>query len=259
MTAIARIKAKVVDLLPDPVVFRVVPVLYRRQEPELGRVDEFVPAGRNAIDVGGWLGPWTRELSRRVPNLVTVEPQPDLAAYLRRVVPSNVTVVEAAVSSEPGRAKLSLPEQRHGANALASLNGDLATAAVVHDVEVIRLDDLDLVDVGFIKIDVEGHERAVIDGAVGIIRRDRPVLLLEAEQRHLEEPLGDLFERVLTEGYEGFFLHRGAWQPLASFDVQRHQLDHLDDVVGPDYINNVVFFPDGLVPPAISQAGDNPV
>lgn len=252
MTVIARAKARIVDLLPDPVVFRVVPVLYRRQEPELARVSDFVPADRNAIDVGGWLGPWTRELSRWVPNLVTIEPQPDLAAYLRKVVPANVMVVEAAVSSEPGRAKLSLPEQRQGANALASLNGDLETAAVVHDVEVIRLDDLDLVNIGFVKIDVEGHERAVIDGAVGIIRRDRPVLLLEAEQRHLDEPLADLFDRVLSEGYEGYFLHRGNWHRLDEFDVQRHQLDHLDDVVGPDYINNIVFFPDGQVPPAIS-------
>lgn len=252
MTLAARVKAKVVDLLPDPVVFRLVPLLYRRQEPELARLDQFVPAGRNAIDVGGWLGPWTRELSRRVPQLITVEPQPDLAAYLRRVVPANVIVVEAAVSSEPGRAQLSLPEQRHGANALASLNGDPAQAAVVHDVQVIRLDDLDLVDVGFVKIDVEGHERAVIDGAVGLIRRDRPVLLLEAEQRHLDEPLENLFGRVLSEGYEGWFLHRGQWYPLEDFDVQRHQLDHLDHVVGPDYVNNVVFFPEGQTPAAIT-------
>lgn len=255
-TLAARVKAKVVDLLPDPIVFRLVPVLYRRQEPELARIEEFVPSGRNAIDVGGWLGPWTRELSKRVPHLVTVEPQPDLAAYLRRVVPVNVTVVEAAVSSEPGRAKLSLPEQRQGANALASLNGDPTSAAVVHDVEVIRLDDLDLSDIGFVKIDVEGHERAVIEGAVGLIRRDRPVLLLEAEQRHLDEPLGDLFDRVLAEGYQGWFLHRGSWYPLVEFDVKRHQLDHLDDVVGPDYVNNVVFFPDGAVPDVISNRAE---
>jgi FkbM family methyltransferase len=248
VTLTARLKAKVVDLLPDPIVFRVVPVLYGRQEPELNRLSEFVPPGRNAIDVGGWLGPWTRRLAARVPQVVTIEPQPDLAAYLRRVVPPNVTVIEAAVSSEPGRAQLSLPEQRHGANALASLEGDTATAAVVHDVAVIRLDDLDLADVGFVKIDVEGHERAVIDGATELIRRDRPTLLLEAEQRHLSEPLGDLFERVLSEGYEGWFLHGGRWHPLAEFDVQRHQLDHLDDVVGPDYVNNVLFCPTGSGP-----------
>jgi FkbM family methyltransferase len=242
-TASARVKAKVVDLLPDPVVFRLVPLLYRRQEPELARLAEFVPDHRNAVDVGGWLGPWTRELARRVPRVTCVEPQPDLAAYLRKVVPANVTVVEAAVSDVAGTAALSLPEARHGANALASLRGDTDTAAVVHQVRVIRLDDLDVADVGFVKIDVEGHERAALDGAIELIRRDRPRLLLEAEQRHLDEPLASLFERVTSEGYEGWFLHGGRWHPLADFDVQRHQLDHLDDVVGPDYVNNVLFTP----------------
>lgn len=247
-----RLKAKVVDVLPDPVVFRVVPVLYRRQEPELARLAEFVPAERNAIDVGGWLGPWTRELAKRVPHVTCVEPQPDLAAYLRKVVPANVTVVEAAVSDRVGHATLTLPEARHGANALASLRGDADTAAVVHQVELVRLDDLDVTDIGFLKIDVEGHERAALDGASELIRRDRPRLLLEAEQRHLDEPLTSLFERVLSEGYEGWFLHGGRWHPLADFDIERHQLDHLDDVVGPDYVNNILFTPVGDRPPALA-------
>lgn len=247
-SALAHLKAKVVDILPDPVVYRLVPVLYRRQEPELARLGEFVPSGRNAIDVGGWLGPWTRELSRRVPHVTTIEPQPDLAAFLRRVVPDNVTIIEAAVSSEAGRATLSLPEKRQGANALASLNGDLSTAAVIHEVEIVCLDDLDVVDVGFIKIDVEGHEREVLDGAVNLLRRDRPTLLLEAEQRHISEPLGSLFDRVLDEGYEGWFLQDDRWHPLADFDVERHQLDHLDDVVSNDYINNMLFCPEGERP-----------
>jgi hypothetical protein len=149
------------------------------------------------------------------------------------------------VSDAPGRATLSLPEARHGANALASLRVDADTAAVVHEVEVVRLDDLGATDVGFLKIDVEGHERAALDGAVELIRRDRPRLLLEAEQRHLDEPLSSLFERVMREGYEGWFLHDDRWHPLADFDVERHQLDHLDDVVGPDYVNNILFTPVG--------------
>lgn len=243
-TLVARAKSKVIDVLPDRVVFRLVPVLYRRQEPELARLRDYVPRHRNAIDVGAWLGPWTRELARWVPRVVCVEPQPDLAAFLRSVVPDNVTVVEAAVSAEPGTATLSIPEQRHGANALASLVDVVPSdAAATHEVTLVRLDDLDLPDVGFVKIDVEGHERGVIDGAVELLGRDRPTLLLEAEQRHLSTPIADLFERVGAEGYHGWFLQDRRWHPLSEFDVQRHQLDHLDDVVGHDYINNVLFLP----------------
>jgi FkbM family methyltransferase len=39
--------------------------------------------------------------------------------------------------------------------------------------------------VSFIKVDVEGFEPAVIEGAVAVIDRDRPSLLLEIEDRHL--------------------------------------------------------------------------
>ena len=40
--------------------------------------------------------------------------------------------------------------------------------------------------VSFIKVDVEGFEPAVIEGAMATIDRDRPSLLLEIEDRHLE-------------------------------------------------------------------------
>ena len=38
--------------------------------------------------------------------------------------------------------------------------------------------------VGFIKVDVEGHEEEVIDGGFRVIARDHPVLLIEIEERH---------------------------------------------------------------------------
>ena len=47
-----------------------------------------------------------------------------------------------------------------------------------------RLDDLALGDVGFVKIDVEGHELAVLRGAAETLQRNRPPLLVEAEERH---------------------------------------------------------------------------
>ncbi|MGY6499532.1 MAG: FkbM family methyltransferase [Acidimicrobiales bacterium] len=245
----ADLKAKLVDWLPAPIVFRVAPVLYRRQEPELGLVRHFVPADRTAIDIGGWLGPWTRELARRCPSVHTFEPQPDLAAFLRKVVPANVTVHEAAVSDQQGVLPLVIPSAGTGQKALASLDREADEGAVVHQVRVVRLDDESFDDVGFIKIDVEGREREVIDGALTLVRRDRPVILLEAEQRHLDSPLADLFEHVIALGYDGWFLREGAWHPLAEFDVDADQLAHVDDVIGPAYINNFLFLPDGQAPP----------
>lgn len=250
-STVAKIKSKVVDLLPAPLVFRIAAVMYRRQEPELARIRTYVPATRTAIDIGGWLGPWTRELARWCPQVHTFEPQPDLARYLRRVVPKNVTIHEKAVADRPGMLPLVIPSAEHGSRALASLSGEAGPGAIIHEVEVVRLDDMSFTDIGFVKIDVEGHEREVVEGAHALLSEQRPRLLLEAEQRHIDEPITDLFALVTGHGYDGWFLQDDRWCPIADFDVERHQLAHLDDVTGDDYINNFLFLPteDGGGPP----------
>ena len=50
-----------------------------------------------------------------------------------------------------------------------------------------RLDDFGLEPVGVIKIDAEGHELTVLQGARALIERDRPSFLIEAEERHKKE------------------------------------------------------------------------
>lgn len=245
MVNTASIKAALVNVLPDPVVFRISPWLYRRQEPELAKLRTFVPAGRTVVDIGGWLGPWTRELARWSKQVHTFEPQPNLAAYLRRVVPSNVQVHECALSNAPGVLPLYLPSTRHGSNALASLNpkGVDVSNFVHHEVEVLRLDSFDLGPVAFMKIDVEGHEAEVINGATGVIEQGQPRLMLEAEQRHLDHPVTELFETLAGLGYEGWYLKQGRWQPLNTFRVERDQLAFGEEVLHADYINNFLFAP----------------
>ncbi len=46
-----------------------------------------------------------------------------------------------------------------------------------------RLDEIYEGDVGLIKIDVEGHEQAVLDGAIETVRRCRPRMLVEVDER----------------------------------------------------------------------------
>ena len=48
---------------------------------------------------------------------------------------------------------------------------------------------------GFIKIDVEGHELKVIDGAKETIEKHKPNLLIEIEEQHSKEKL---FESCFT-------------------------------------------------------------
>jgi FkbM family methyltransferase len=237
--------------LPDRAVFPLVEWRHARHEPELRRLDDFVDPGRAAVDVGAWRGPYTRALARRVPRVHAVEPQPALAAFLRRVAPANVTVHEVAVGATRGRAEL-IVDERPGRDALARLGTESVEGVdprhrAVHDVPVVPLDELGASDVGFLKIDVEGRELDAIAGAADLLTRDRPAVLLEVEQRHLDHPITDVFDALHAHGLRGWFLRDG-WQPLAAFDLERDQTAHLASPTSGRYVNNFLFLP-GTDPP----------
>ena len=61
--------------------------------------------------------------------------------------------------------------------------------------------------IGFKKIDVEGHEKEVIDGARKIININRPVLLVEIEQKHTKNEVIDTINYINNLGYNSFYLN----------------------------------------------------
>jgi hypothetical protein len=101
--------------------------------------------------------------------------------------------------------------------------------------------------VGFIKVDVEGHEEEVVDGGLKVIGRDHPVMLIEIEERHRPGALPRILARLLERGYSGFFLHEGGVHSINAFDQKKHQnpAEVEDDPSGRVsrgcYINNFLF------------------
>ena len=115
-----------------------------------------------------------------------------MAAALRAKLRPNVVVHEAAVSDEDGTADLRIPYHDAVQNARTSTIArdntlDGATRTEIVPCACVRLDSVITEPVGLIKIDVEGHEIAVLRGAETLIRRDRPVLIVESEKRHAPE------------------------------------------------------------------------
>ena len=78
-----------------------------------------------------------------------------------------------------------------------------------YEVEVRRLDDFAFENVRFIKADVEGSEREVLDGARETIARDRPALLLELLSGTHENP-GAYAAAICDDfGYDAFIVQHG--------------------------------------------------
>src|SRR6202008_673039 len=76
------------------------------------------------------------------------------------------------------------------------------------DVVVGTLDGFALSEVRFIKIDVEGSENDVLNGARATIARDRPVLLLELLAGTYADPGADTAAVCESFGYDAFIVHK---------------------------------------------------
>lgn len=244
--------AKVIGVVPEPLRFRALAWQYRLAEPELARLDDFAPRGGTAVDVGAWWGPWTYWLARRASEVAVIEPIPALARFLARQAPGNATVHNLALSDAAGEAQLWVPVGGAGSEGRSSLRAPSGVDSVPINVRTVRLDDLGLRDLRFAKIDVEGHEQAVLRGAEQTIARDRPTLLIEIEQQP-DRSVHEVFADLAGLGYAGRFLQGGRWRRLEEFDLEDHQLRHQAGIqhrgyagnllLGRKYVNNFVFDP----------------
>ncbi|RDH77696.1 FkbM family methyltransferase [Mycolicibacterium moriokaense] len=222
-------------------------------------IRRYVRRADTVVDIGANRGVYTWLMSRRVGAngcVHCIEPYPGNIQSLGALAKSrpNITVHPVGLSDAAGEAILQVPlYQDQRLAALATFRPTVDVDCYQVSVPTARLDELiDTTErrVSFIKCDVEGHEDAVIAGAWGIINRDRPVLVMEIEQRYRTTPVTDLIERLVSVGYSAYFLDSHGSHSVDQFDVNRHQLGYLDSKFVPysaphGYVADFMFIPDG--------------
>ncbi len=219
-------------------------------EPELKILGYLVDANRTSVDVGANIGTYTYWLSRYSSKVVSFEPNPGVCRYLKSVVPGNVTVYDCALGREGGSGYLEVPtvggrKLDTRGRVLSASSADTAdTVEGEAKIEVRSLDDMDLRGVGFVKIDVEGHEVDVLAGGVETIVRERPVVLVEAEERHHSGAVEEVFAYFSKYDYSGYFVLDGSLVSSEHFDLNTHQAAPPESGARTgSYVNNFVFVP----------------
>ena len=227
-----------------------------RLEAEYDAVMAMATPGHTAVDVGANIGVFTYGFLGRGANVVAIEPQPACAAHIRAFdalgLPRSskrgrLSLHVEALGADAGSAILYVP-LRNGRvdDESASLKaGDGESMRI--EVPVRRLDDYGLDNVGVIKMDVEGRELPALEGASSTIRRWRPAILVEIEQRHHDEPIAEVFARInelAGGGYATSFLDSSdRMRPLKDFDVERDQMALQDNPLSRAYVRNFFFLP----------------
>lgn len=197
------------------------------------------------IDVGGNRGIYTYYLWRLGAKVEVFEPNPECARILTVWATGrpNMNVHSVALSSCAGSAHLHIPVDESGIEHDASASIENPGFAHARDLSVPlqTLDSYGFEGVQLIKIDVEGHEYSVIEGAASTITGSKPALLVEIEQRHNDRPISEVFGKIRGFGYQGFFMGREGLTPLENFNAEVHQsMDNFDHPNG-RYINNFLF------------------
>jgi len=219
-----------------------------RGEAELRLLPFLIDPTRIAVDAGANKGVYTYWLERLAHHVHAYEPNPKMFTILKRGVGAKATVHRAALSDQAGDFALRIPKTSQGrySNQGASLNhhkvGENYGEVMV---ETRCLDAESLGPIGFIKIDVEGHEMAVLDGARATLQRDRPTLLIEMEQQHTGRAIEDDIKRVTDLGYRMLWLQRGVLTAGERFDGDAH---HRAAASRADYVFNFIFVPQEPAP-----------
>ena len=198
------------------------------------------------IDIGSSLGLYVvclgPEVERLGGQIVSIEPVQFNLEKQRKNVALNhldhlVSYVPYAMGSERGTVQIAADPVMADNNAFIVKEGGF-------QVEVVRLDDLaaekEFPRIGLMKMDVEGYEPMVIQGAKATIKRDKPIILAEFLRERME--------------INGFFMS-GSWQFLVAelgyvcyaLSGRKRKLRQLNN---PGSAENLLFVPSDIFIPA---------
>jgi FkbM family methyltransferase len=192
-----------------------------KSEQEIRCLPVLCDRNRDSLDIGANGGNFAYFILKHSRSVHAFEPIAALVGHLRRRFPSRVTVYHMALSSQSGVAELSIPvvdgHKLFGLSSLDFNGGDGTEQFAQEQVPLRRLDDVFDGDAGFIKIDVEGHEIPMLEGAKQTISRCRPAMLVEASERQYPGSVGQLKSALEELGYDGWFAQGGEIHALAGY------------------------------------------
>jgi FkbM family methyltransferase len=205
-------------------------------------LDELTPRDRIAVDVGAGRGIYTHYLSWCCTHVEAFEPNPRLFQLLQKSLPGNARAHQIALSEAAAERALIVPMHgsivSHAGGSMRPVREGKRHTSI--PVASWPLDAFALHDVGLIRIDVAGAERAVIAGARETLARERPIVVIETREAPANEPIEETLAAVSALGFAGAFLRDGALHPLADFDPHA---DHRAKIRRADCVTTFVFRP----------------
>ena len=211
-------------------------------EKEIKILPKLIKHGTDTIDVGVYRGVYSYELSRLSNHIHGFEANPIIYEYLQNnltQIIKNITLYNYALSDREGIANLRVPIRRKTIFKSQFEEKYYAGHGTIHeanifdkfdkfDVKTIKLDDLKFSNkISFIKIDVEGHELKVIDGAKETIKKHKPNLLIEIEERHSKKKLLESINYIQNLHYKTYIFHNNTLLEIKDYKEFNNEINFI--------------------------------
>jgi FkbM family methyltransferase len=192
----------------------------RTWEPHLTiQLDRILPSVEGyCLDIGAHIGLHSMYMANLGKSVIAFEPQPLLFSILVENIVANqhtILPIQKLMTNHDGDLTMAIPkcyDRFQNPGGLGVVDSSFSHPdLVVREFPCSRLDSLHLGNVGFIKIDVEGHEMEVLQGACGLLERDRPILIIElfggCDRREYAEQIEHRIHEIQTlYGYSAKYI-----------------------------------------------------
>ena len=218
----------------------------RNSEPEIALISYLCEKSRVSVDIGAYRGTYSYYMMKYSSFCYAFEPNPVESKFLENRFNNckeKIGIKNVALSDKSGKTNLRIPHNDNGRSTIETDNELDGYEINKLEIDMKRLDDYKLEDIEFIKIDVEGHEEAVLNGSKDTIRRNQPSFIIEIEERHKIGSIEKVFTFFRKLDYKGFFFIDNKLVSIDEFERDKYQ--NKKNVAGSRaigvYLNNFVF------------------
>ena len=160
------------------------------------------------LDIGAHIGNYSILLEPYFKNVISFEPNPDTFRVLdfNCFNQTKITCHRLALSHIKGWCDFKQIELNAGKSHL-NVPQKNSTKELLIKVECNTLDNLlpELGEVGLIKIDVEGHEKSILEGAKVFVQTNKPIIIMELLSEQITNKQSDCVNLLIDLGYTKFF------------------------------------------------------